>query len=319
MEIQELAIKVDEIIKKSGVGLELDVTDLYTLAERAKTITSVTDENFKEIKKALASKRKEISEGFMEARAEFNRMSKGIIEVQNILLDIFKPEEDRFIALDKAEKERLLTEARLAALPAKRERIDRAGIEFTDEEILALDDANFEIEYNVRLGAKLEADRIAENERIAQANAAIEAEKAELQRQKEENDRIEAAREEERRRGEEAIRLAKEKADLDIKLAEERRKAEEDERALRLEREEKERLDRIKREDEERAAKIVKEEADKQAKAEAEAEEERQRQANAKFQEFLKLNNYNVDTDIIQKGIDGNFKLYRLIATYEPK
>lgn len=180
METKELTIKVQEVISKSGIGLEIDVTKLHTLADKASSITSVNDEGFAAVKKELQLKRKEISDGMFQARSELNRMSKGIIEVEKTLLDIFVPAEQNLIALDKAEKERLIKEARLEALPQKRERITQAGIEFTDEEILAMADADFELEFATRLSAKAVAEQSAAEAKLAEERAAFEAEKAEL-------------------------------------------------------------------------------------------------------------------------------------------
>jgi chromosome segregation ATPase len=317
---QELTIidQVKEVAAKSGVPLEIDVTRLATLAERGRAITSVTDPNFYSVKKEMQKTRTELTSLFMDARRGFNKLAEGVRDVEKAVLGEFTPEEDRLIALDKAEKERVLKEERLAALPAKRERITTAGIEFTDEEILTMTDADFEIEYNVRLGAKLEADRISAEEKRKAEEASLAAERAELQRQKEEAERIERAREEERERAAKELQMAQEKAireakeaaerlEREKKEAEERRKAEEKERILRLEREEQERKERIEREARE------KQEAEERAKREAE-EAEAKRLADEKYQSFLKNNNYDDGTDII---VDGT-KLYRLVAEYNP-
>jgi hypothetical protein len=306
METQELTVKVQEVISKSGIGLEIDVTELHTLADKASAITSVNDEGFATVKKELQLKRKEISEGMFQARSEFNRMSKGIIEVEKTLLEIFVPAEQNLIALDKAEKERLLKEARLEALPQKRERITANGVEFTDEEILDMTDADFELEFARRLSAKAVAEQIAAEAKLAEERAAFEAEKAEMARKQAEADAIEAARQEERERAEKALQLAKESAEREKQEAEERRKAEEQERILRAEREESERIAKIEREAKEKA------EAEIQAKRVVE-EAEAKRQADEKYQAFLKENNYNVETDIL---VEGN-KLYRFVAQYE--
>ena len=296
---QELAIKVEEVVAKSGVPLEVDITEVVKLAERGRAIESVDDPNFLPVKREMQKTRKTIKEYMFDARAEFNRMAKGVIEVEKAVLDEFVGEENRLITLDKAEKERVLKEERLEALPAKRERITENGIEFTDEEILEMTDADFELEFATRLSAKLEADRIADEERREAEQAKIDAEKAEIQRQKDEANRIEQARKEEQERAEERLRLEKERAEREKKEAEERRKAEEEERRLAAERAEQEEKDRIERE--------------KKEVEEAEAK----RLADENFQTFLKENNYNMETDLVNQGLDGSIKLYRLVAEYE--
>lgn len=317
-ENKEVAVvdRVKEVIDKSGVAFEIDITELFSLSERAKAITTVDDENFLPVKKEMQRKRKDLTEYFEAARKEFNALSKGVIDVQKLVLAEFTPEEDRLIELDKAEKERITKEARAEALPAKRERITTAGIEFTDEEVLSMTDADFEIEYNVRLGAKLEADRVAAEEARIAAQAEIDAQKAEIERQKEEGDRIEKARAEEREKAAEELRLAKERSEREVKESSERiereRKEAEDRRMVgekeliaRVEREEKERQESISREKQEAEDAKAKEIADK---AEAEAE----RLADEKYQNFLKENSFNETTDLIIEG-----KIYRFVAEFK--
>lgn len=226
---KELTItnQIKDIESKSGVSLEIDVTVLAELAERAKAITSVNDEDFASVKKELQLKRKEISEGMFQARSEFNRMSKGIIEVEKTLLEIFVPAEQNLIALDKAEKERLIKEARLEALPAKRERLTANGVQFTDEEILGMADGDFELEFARRLSAKALAEQAAAEAKLAEERAVLEAEKAEQARKQAEADRIEQARLEERERAEKDLQLAKEKAEKERIEGEEKRQADE--------------------------------------------------------------------------------------------
>jgi hypothetical protein len=292
MKKKQLAIikQVSEVETKSGVAFDKNINDIINLSEQAKAVTSVDHPSFKEVKKELQVTRKYVNDYFMGARAEFNRMAKGVIEVEKLVLAEFVPEEDRLIAMDKAEKARLIVVARTEALPLKHERITTAGIEFTDEEILAMEDADFELEFAMRLQAKVEADRVAEQARIAEANAKLEAEKAELQREVDKQNAIERARKEERDRAEEALRVQKETAEREKREAEERRLAEEQERIERAERE--------KREAEEQKAR---EEAAEQARI-----------ASAKYQAFLTKNKYNESNDII---IDS--KLYRFVAEYK--
>lgn len=213
--------QVKEVETKSGVVFERKVVDVIDLGERARTVTSVSDPLFKDIKTEMQKTRKYVNDYFMNASSEFNRMAKGVIQVEKIVLDQFVPEEDRLIALDKAEKARLVLEARKEALPAKRERITTAGIEFTDEEVLTMEDADFELEFAMRLQAKLEADRVAQQDKIDAANAELARKEAELQREKDKQDAIERARQEERERAEEALRVAKETAEREKREAEE--------------------------------------------------------------------------------------------------
>lgn len=302
--------QVQEVITKSGVAFEIDITELFSLAERGRAIKDVNDPNFAIVKKEMQQKRKYVTEYFKDARSEFNRMRDGIIEVQNLVLAEFTPEEDRLIALDKAEKERVLREARLESLPIRMGRLadigDQIGIdtfeqiEEYNELILSMADADFELYFAQRIAAKAEADRLAAEQKLAEERAAFEAEKAELARKQAEADRIEAARQEERERAEKALQLAKEEAEQREKEAKERQEAYE--KQLKEEAEQREK---------DLKAAAEKAEADRIAA-------EKKRAADLRWQTFLKDNNFNEETDII-KPIDLNGKtgIYRLVATYE--
>lgn len=297
--------KVKEVASKSGVAFELDITQVVSLAERGKAITSVNDPNFLPVKKEMQLTRKYVTEYFMDARSEFNKLAKGVIEVEKTVLAEFTPEENRLIALDKAEKERLITEARIAALPAKRGRITISGIEFTDEEMLAMSDADFEIEYNVRLGAKLEADRIADQARREAEQAKLDEERIALQREKDAAEAVEKARAEERERAAEELQITKEAAIREVKEASER-----------AEREKKESEERLKAQEQERVLKAEREKKESEERAERERidreKKEADRIANEKFQAFLTKNKYDIATDMIVGE-----KIYRLIAEFK--
>jgi len=310
-EIKEITIidQVKDIEARSGVAFEIDITEVVSLAKRAAAITDVNDPNFALVKKECQQKRKYVTEWFKDARDGFNKLAKGVIEVEKTVLAEFTPEEDRLIAMDKAEKERLLIEARLEALPAKRERIVAAGIEIIDEVVLTLTDADFELLFATKLAEKAETDRLAAEAKLAEERAAFEAEKAELARKQAEADAIEQARKEEREAAAEELRLAQEKAERDIKEAEERRKAELEESRLRLEAEERARKEQIEREEQQRIEKIK---ADTRLAEEAEAK----RQADEKWQAFLKAIDYNEETDLSQMTNTG-VRIYRFVAEYK--
>lgn len=289
----QLTTQVQEIVTKSGKVFELDITNIAALAERAKAITSVNDEGFEEVKKEMQKARKYTNEYFLNARSDFNRLAKGVIEVEKLILAEFVPDENRLIEMSKAEKARLLKEERLASLPAKRERITEAGITLTDDEVLALTDVDFELTFVRLVSEKAQAD--AEQARIDMENEriAIEKEKAELAeaQAKIERDKQEAIDREARAKKEEEDRIA-------------RLGQEEEARQQRLIDEEKARIARIQKEEDDRLAKI---ESDR-----IEAEEaEQARLADEAYQTFLKDNNFDEETDIVIDGV-----LYRKVAEY---
>lgn len=322
METKEITIidQVKDIEARSGVAFEIDITEVVSLAKRAAAITDVNDPNFTIVKKECQQKRKYVTEYFKDARDGFNKLAKGVIEVEKTVLAEFTPEEDRLIALDKAEKERLLKEARLEALPAKVERMRLAGVEMFDEDILALDDATFELHFAELVRAKAETDRLEAEAKLAEERAAFEAEKAELARKQAEADAIEAVRVEERERAAEALRLAEEKAEREKKEHEERMIAQEKSNQERIEREEREKKEYWEREEKERKDRIereAKEKADAEIEAKRVAEEaEAERLEDEKYQAFLKVNNHNEETDIIIEDTTGT-KIYRFVAEFK--
>jgi hypothetical protein len=308
---QEITIidQVKDIEARSGVAFEIDITEVVSLAKRAQAVTSVNDPNFALIKKEMQQKRKYVTEYFKDARDGFNKLAKGVIEVEKTVLAEFKPEEDRLIGLHKAEQERLLKEERLAALPARKERMTEFGVSHPDEFILEMDDATFELTFAKMVAEKAAADHAAAEAALAEERAAFEAEKAELARKQAEADAIEKAREEERERAAEQIRLAQEAADRAVAEAEERRLAEAEESRLRLEAEERAHREQLEREEQQRIEQV-------KADTARAAEEKTKREADEKYQTFLKDNNYNVETDVVIPSSEG-LQLLRVVAIFK--
>ena len=316
METTEITVqsKVEEVVTKSGVSFELDLTEVSQLGDKAKAITSVDDENFPVVKKEMQQTRKYVTEYFKDARDEFNKMSKGIIEVQNMVLDEFVGEENRLKEMEKAEKERLVREAREAALPARKERLAAIndletfdvpdGFEGSyDEFLMSLEDADFEIYVVQRQSDKNEADRIALEEEKARVAAEAKAAQDALAAEKAKQDAIEQARKEEREAAEERNRLEKERLEREASEAEERR------------------LEAIRKEEADKARIAAEEKAKVEAEAKAKEEAEAARVAAAaakaadeKYQawksglgegefKFITLEN-------------GNVEAYKLVSTY---
>lgn len=288
---QKLTIinQVAEVASKSGTPFVLDLTVVSNLAHRAKEITSVNDEGFEDIKREMQKSRKYVNEYFLSARSEFNRMAKGVIEVEKIVLAEFVPEEDRLIEMSKAEKERVIKEARLAALPAKQERITTAGITFTNDEVLALTDVDFELAFANKVSEKALADAEVSRLKAEEALREIAEAQAKLDREKKEAE-------------EAAARRAKEEADRDARIAQE-----ETDRLQRLADEETARLARIAQEETNRLAKI---ETDRLATEQAETA----LLADKNYKKWLKDNKYDETTDIIKDNV-----LFRKISTYATK
>ena len=314
METAEITVqsKVEEVAAKSGVAFTVDLTEVAQLGDKAKAITSVDDENFAVVKKEMQQTRKYVTEYFKDARDEFNKMSKGIIEVQNMVLDEFVGEENRLKELEKAEKERVIREAREAALPERKARLEAIGGEVKlpeehtgdlDDLLLELEDADFEIMLVKHQADKNEADRIALEEEKARVAAEAAKKEAELAAEKAKQDAIEQARKEEREAAEERNRLEKERLEREASEAEERR------------------LEAIRKEEADKARIAAEEKAKVEAEAKAKEEAEAARVAAAaakaadeKYQawksglgegefKFITLEN-------------GNVEAYKLVSTY---
>jgi len=318
---QEITIidQVKDIINTSGVAFELNIDDLFSLSERGKAITSVNDENFVAVKKEMQQKRKYVTEYFEAARKGFNEKAKGVIDIQKLVLAEFTPQEDRLVAMDKAEKERVVKEARLEALPRRKERLDAIGDEVLDSReadfddfLLAMEDADFELYIVGRQSAKNEADRLAlaaEREAMeAKAKAAQDA----LDAQKAQADAIEAARKQERELAAENLRIAEQR------LVDERKEAA-DKKALDEARAEGQRLqevaDKIQQEKDD-AARKVQAEADARAAHEASVAE---KAADAKYQAWLvkiECNSLSANTFKFITLPTGNVEAYKLVGTY---
>lgn len=318
--------KVQEVALRSGVEFELDITEVYQLAEKAKAITSVDDENFVAVKKECQQKRKYITEYFEDARKEVNRISKGIKGVQDLVLNEFVPEENRLKEMDKAEKDRLIMEERKKVMPARMERLANiGGEEVLPEEwigtvegyVETMGDADFELYVVDCQSKKNEADRIALEEEKARIAAENEAKERELAEKKAEADRIEAAREEERRIAEERIQQEKDRMEREKKEAverAEREKAEAEERRLAAIRKEEAEKARIAQEEADRVAveKKAAEDAEKARIAAAEA-----KAADEKYQAWVSGLGEGEFKFITLE--DGSVEAYKLMSVYNAK
>ena len=313
--------QVKDVINTSGVAFELDINDLFSLSERGKAIASVNDENFVAVKKEMQKQRKYVTEYFEAARKGFNEKAKGVIDIQKLVLAEFTPQEDRLVAMDKAEKERVVKEARLEALPRRQERIAAIGGEVIlpeewmgtfDDYLLEMEDADFEIYVVQRQGEKNEADRLALAAERQAMEAKAKAAQDALDAQKAQADAIEDARKQERELAAENLRIAEQR------LVDERKEA-----ADRKVREEAEVEDRRVRE----AAKKVQQEKDDaaqkvQSEADAKAAHEASlaaKAADTKYQSWLLAQGVTAENINQLKFItlpNGSIEVYMLIGTY---
>ncbi len=308
--------KIKEIENTSGAVFEINLLQVTALANQAALITDPkTEDDFvqvTEIRKDLAKYRKIVSDFFMAARKGFNEKAKAIIQIEKDTLETFTLEEDRMKAFEKVRKSKVVRQERLEALPMKVERLDAIGdeIPYDTDEILAMEDAEFEIYINQRQTDKNEADRIEIEEAkakveddIRKANEALEAKRLEA-------DRIETARQEERDLANDKLRIDRERLETEKAESEARRISEAKEV-------EEQRLDAIKKEESEKQ-RIIQEEKDK---AEAEAKVKiaaiAEKEADEKYQTWLKEIDYNESSFKLITLSDGSVEAYELVGTYK--
>lgn len=236
------------------------VAELQEVASKARAI-AVTDfadeEQLAQVataRKLLKAARVKITNRGKEMREEAVRFSKLVISKEKELVAIIEPEELRLKALED-EAEAFADKRRNAlALPLRRQRLDGIGdiLEVSDDELNAMNTAEFEGYFTNRLQAMAELER----QKLAAERAAVE-EEARKQRAAKE-----AAEAEEKARADERAKIAKEQ----------------EERANKAEREARERAEAIENEAREKAAKI---EAEAKAKADA-AKREQEAEASKK-------------------------------------
>lgn len=288
-------------LKKAEIVPEIDVTELHALAAKAKALVNIdiTDNvKMKEVatvRKELVSYRRKIQNDGLSARDGYNKASKAIKQIEDILIAIIGEDEDRLKEFERQRKEMDVREERMATLPQRQLLLKGIGddVEVSDDEILLMDDATFLNYVTQRQATKMEADEFAE-----QARQAEETRKAgEAQRIKEAGDKARADSE------------AKIKAEADAKVKEANDKAQ-----AALDAKEAE-INKMKQEQADKAqAEAEAEEARVKAESEAAANKANM-EAQAKYQDWLSSNGYNPETDVIQDtGLD--VALYRKVAVY---
>jgi hypothetical protein len=295
----------------------------------AARVKSMSVENLSEVKTTrirLGKIRTSIAKQSKAQRDQYTVLAKANRDIELSLIGIIEPEEDRLKALEDEALRLQEIKAREALIPMREQALNALndGVEVTKEFLLEMDNDQFVTYLNERTTAKNEKDRLAieaekaklareaEDRRIADEAAKAERDRIEAKAKADEQARINA--EAERKLKEEAdAKAKKEQAEKDAQKLIDDAKAEADRIKAEAELKEKARLQAI--EDE----RIAKEKAEADAKAEEArleklAKEEQERmEKNKKHANFLKDNNYNPQTDKIDRT--GNtFTLYRKVA-----
>lgn len=196
--------------------------ECHALVAATKDIIEVdltNKEQLEKVKRAridLGKMRIDITKTGKAMREEAVAFQREVIKREKELIEIIEPEEKRLKAFEEKAEEMKERERRIATLPYRRAKvasIDKAYAfekAITNEELLSMDDAQF-FAFTNKL---IEEKNAAESKRLAEESARIEAEKAEIARQKE----IEEAKERGRQEAEEkAKREAKEKAEQEAR------------------------------------------------------------------------------------------------------
>uniref|UniRef100_A0A6H1ZSY4 Uncharacterized protein n=2 Tax=viral metagenome TaxID=1070528 RepID=A0A6H1ZSY4_9ZZZZ len=103
----------------------------------------------------------------------FTKANRYIKDKENELLAVTNPEIERLKSIEKEAEELRILEERKLKLPERMKKIESIGdkVETPEEDILSLDDDQFERYYNARLTDKLEQDKLemeAEKQRLAE-------------------------------------------------------------------------------------------------------------------------------------------------------
>ncbi len=276
--------------------------ELTEMATAAKTVTAKSDLALvHDTRIGLRDARINIAKKGKELRENAIKFQKDVIQREKELLGIIGPEEDRLAAIEDEAKLRLEMEKRRDELPTRIAALQAINPAFSadDNELLAMDDDEFNQYRVLVIEAKLERDRQEQNEKIA-AEAEARRMKAEAEEQ-EARQKIETIEREHRAKiASEESKIAVERALVDKEKA-------------RLAGIEEERMREIRAKEQE--ARIEKERAETEiARVKKETEE---REKAEDYIGFLNSINFNEETDITQV-VDGEVRAYRLIGTYQP-
>lgn len=275
-----------------------------------------------EARKDLKKKRVLIKNTGKELRQEAVDFQKKVIAVEKELIGIIEPLELELKAKQDVIDDEKRKALRLAALPARKEKLAKINLEMTDDDILAMSAEEFVEFYNVKTGEYLEAKE-----------KAIKEQEAKLAREKE----LEAAKEQARLKAEAAAKVEAERAAKEAAEREERLKKEAEEAriqaakdaeaakeravkeaAAKAEAEKRELIEAQERKEKERLLAEEKQKQDALMEAKRKEEEQKKLDGERKYQEFLTSCGYNDTTAkdfFIVRELD-NVIIYKKVGSY---
>ena len=182
--------------------------ELHKMVEATQSITvdDLSDTNQLKLvhsnRITLKNARVAISKKGKELREEAIVFQKAVISKEKELISIIEPEEQRLQSLEDAANKIEETKKRQVLLPSRKATLESIGdaIECPDDEILNMNDSEFDAYRNRRVAAKNEADRLT----LDAERRAIEEEKNRVAREQEIREAEERARQQERERLEQA-------------------------------------------------------------------------------------------------------------------
>ena len=299
------------------------MAELQSLAEQSKSIDTSSLVAVHEMRVVLKKTRIRITATGKALRENAVKFSKDVITREKELIDVISPEEERLEGIEEEFEKKEMMQKRRALLPFRITALEAIGddVPYNEEQILGMDENEFEAYRLQRVDAKFKLDKAASDaKREEDEKAAAEKRAA--------DDKVAAdARAEEDRKAEEARKKKQEEEDAkrrveDEKRAAEQKKLDDEKAALAAEKaaadaaqKERERVEAEKKADLERR------EREEKLAAEKAAREKKEREENEKYQAWLKDARFNADTDtiiIINDG-KGSIGLYRLVSTYTPE
>lgn len=352
----------------SPAAFDPNKESLHAIAAEVAQITAdpakMTKEDFDLVnatKNKLVKARTTIQKRGKELREDAIRYQRDVIGYEKELIAIIEPEEARLKEIEAKAKEYAMTQERLKTLPEFKEKLAAIGDDFIpsdtyDEFLLTLDPNGRTEYYNGRLGAKLEADKVAADARQAEEDAKraeeqkkLDDERAEIEREKErlaaEEDRLDTEKHNARlqrvltlgyretSRGFEYLDSpvmiesvvfdsTDEDFEASMKIAlqyveEANKRAADAAEAKRLADIKSAEEAATKVAEDKAAADRAAEEAEKEKRAAEEKAAEEARARETAYQEFLKAHSYDEATDTVITDASGLATLYRKVAAYQ--
>lgn len=272
--------------------------EVMRVVGEAKSVDITNIEQVHEKRIALRDTRIDIAKSGKMLRENALKFQKDVIAIEKELIDMLTPDEERLDAIEAEHKLRIEMEKRRVELPNRLAGLSAIGdnVTITDDELLKMNDNDFNVYRLMRIENKLTADRIAFEKKQE------EDKEAERLRQKAIDD---ANREQ----------LEKDRAELAAarKIQDDKIAAENLAIAV-----EKARIDGIKEQQ-------AKDEEAKRKEAERIANEQKQkdldeahRMAEENFNIWLKQIGHDSKTDKIEPSVNGTMIVWRKIGTYNP-